>query len=122
MRTKLITTVAIMFSCIVCLAAIAGDLNGKWVGSLKTPDGNEFPLSYVFKVDGDKLTGTAAGPEGEIPITAGKINGSDFTFNLSINGADIAHTCKYYSEGDSISLNVDFNGAKMHAQLKRDTK
>ena len=120
MKTKLISKVAIIFSFIVCLAVTGGDLNGKWVGSLKTPDGNEFPLSYVFKVDGDTLTGTATGPNGDTPITGGKVTGSDFTFNLNINRADIAHTCKYYSVGDSISLNVDFNGAKMHAQLKRD--
>ncbi|HEY4324892.1 MAG TPA: hypothetical protein VGN20_12930 [Mucilaginibacter sp.] len=122
MKAKTIITVALVLSFIVCLAAAVADLSGKWTGSLKTPDGNEFPLSYTFKLDGDKLTGTASGPNGDTPITAGKVNGSDFTFNLNVNGSDIAHTCKYYTEGDSISVNIDFNGAKMHAQLKRDTK
>ncbi|MEO6719670.1 MAG: hypothetical protein ABIN67_04850 [Ferruginibacter sp.] len=122
MKRKITTTIALVFSFMVCLAAAVGDLNGKWTGSLNTPDGNEIPLSFNFKVDGDKLTGTAAGPDGEMPISDGKISGSDFTFNLDFNGSSIAHTCKYYSEGDSVSVNIDFNGAKMHAQLKRDIK
>ena len=33
----------------VCFAIVA-DLAGKWTGSLKTPDGNEFPLTYNFHV------------------------------------------------------------------------
>lgn len=122
MKAKIMTTMLLMCSFIVCLAVAAADLNGKWTGLLKTPDGNEFPLSYVFKVDGDKLTGTATGPNGDTPITAGKVDGANFTFSLGVNGSDITHTCKYYSDGDSVSVNIDFNGAKMHAQLKRDTK
>jgi hypothetical protein len=122
MKAKTIITTALVLSFIVCFAAAVADLSGKWTGTLKTPDGSEFPLSYTFKLDGDKLTGTGSGPNGDTPITAGKVNGTDFTFNLNVNDADIAHTCKYYSDGDSISVNINFNGAKMHAQLKRDTK
>jgi hypothetical protein len=122
MKRKVITTAFMVLSFMICLAAAIGDLNGKWMGSLKTPDGNEFPLSYTFKIDGDKLTGAATGPNGDIAITDGKINGADFTFNLSVNGSDIAHTCKYYSTGDSISMSVDFNGSKIHTQLKRDKR
>ncbi|MEO6720314.1 MAG: hypothetical protein ABIN67_08105 [Ferruginibacter sp.] len=122
MKRKITTTIVLVFSFMVCLAVAFGDLNGKWSGLLTTPDGNEIPLSFTFKVDGDKLGGTATGPNGEIPIADGKVNGSDFTFNLDINGSNIPHTCKYYSEGDSVSVNIDFNGAKMHTQLKRDTR
>ncbi|MEP6728471.1 MAG: glycoside hydrolase [Bacteroidota bacterium] len=115
MKRKITTTVALVLSFMVCLAFALSDLNSKWTGSLKTPDGNEIPLSFTFKVDGDKLSGTGTGPNGEIPITDGKVKGADFTFNLNINGSDITHVCKYYSAGDSVSVNVDFNGGKMHA-------
>ena len=122
MKRKITTTILLSLTFMVCLAVALSDLNGKWTGSLNTPDGNEIPVSLTFKVDGDKLSGTATGPNGDIPITDGKVNGSNFTFSLNINGSDIAHACKYYTVGDSVSVNVDFNGSKMHAQLKRDTK
>jgi hypothetical protein len=121
MKRKIITTTAFVFSFMICVAFTLANLDGKWTGSLKTPDGNEFPLSYTFKLDGDKLTGSAAGPNGETPISDGKVNGSDFTFNLDVNGAAIGHTCKYYSVGDSIAVDINFNGNKMHTQLKRAT-
>ncbi|MEO6317119.1 MAG: hypothetical protein ABIU63_10140 [Chitinophagaceae bacterium] len=122
MKRKITTTVAMVLSFMVCMAVALGDLNGKWTGSLNTPDGNEIPVSFNFKLDGDKISGTATGPNGDIPITNGKVTGADFTFNLNINGSDITHICKYYSVGDSVSVNVDFNGGKMHAQLKREAK
>jgi hypothetical protein len=76
------------------------NLNGKWTGTLKTPDGNEFPLTYTFKADSGKLTGTAASHEGKWDITEGKIDGDDFSFVVTVNDdTRIAHTGKYYSQG-----------------------
>ncbi len=120
MKGKITTTIALMFGFMFCFAVTLADLNGKWTGSLNTPDGNEIPVSFSFKVDGDKLAGTATGPSGDIPIADGKVNGDDFSFNLDFNGTNIAHAGKYHSDGDSVSVDVDFNGAKMHARLKRD--
>ncbi|MEP6676257.1 MAG: hypothetical protein ABJA78_13930 [Ferruginibacter sp.] len=122
MKRKISVTIALVFCFIFCIAAALSDLNGKWTGSLKTPDGNEFPLSFTFKTDGDKVTGTATGPNGDVAISDGKVKGSDFSFNVNINGSDIPHICKYYTDGDSIAMNIDFNGTKMHTQLKRVTQ
>jgi len=102
----------------ICFA-IATDLAGKWTGTLKAPDGNEYPLTYTFKTDSGKLTGTGTSPQGEVAITDGKLNGTDFTFNIGVNGMDIKNTGKYYPAGDSIGLDIDFNGMKFHATLKR---
>ena len=41
---KITTTAALIFSFMVCLAVTLADLNGKWTGSLTTPDGNEIPV------------------------------------------------------------------------------
>ena len=121
MKRKIFTTTALVCCFMVCFA-IAADLAGKWTGTLKTPDGNEIPLTYVFKTDSGKLTGTAATPEGEIPITEGKlVSGTDFTFNVSVNGADYKHSCKFYPAADSIGLDIDANGMKFHTTLKRST-
>jgi hypothetical protein len=120
MKRKIITTTALVCCFMVCLAAIA-DLSGKWTGMIKTPDGNDLKINYVFKVDGNKLTGTAQGDGQPAPIDSGKINGNDFSFSVSNpEGVIFKHTGKYY--GDSVSMNIDVNGTKIHATLLRDDK
>jgi hypothetical protein len=121
MKRKIFTTAALV-CCIMMSFAIMASLAGKWTGTLKTPDGNDVPLTYVFKTDSGKLTGTAATPEGEIPITEGKLNGDDFSFNVSVNGSDYRHTGKLYEAADTIGLDIDLNGQKFHTTLKRDSK
>jgi myo-inositol-hexaphosphate 3-phosphohydrolase len=122
MKRKFFTTTALVCCFMVCLAVIA-DLSGKWTGSVKGPDGNDIDLTYVFKVDGDKLTGTAQAHGDPKPITDCKINGTDFTF--SVPGDDdspIPHTGKYYADGDSISMTINYQGTKFHTTLKRADK
>jgi len=120
MKRKFFITTALLFCLVACFAfAIVADLTGKWTGILKTPDGNEFPLNYTFKADGNQLTGMASSPNGDVPFTDGKINGSDFSFTLSFNGTDIKNTGKFYPQADSVGMDIDFNGTKMHTTLKR---
>lgn len=115
MKRKIFTT-ALLVSCfMVCLAAIA-DLNGKWAGKVEI-GGTEYPLLYNFKIDGDKLTGTALTPDGDVPLNNGKITGADFSFSVSTGGMDIPHTGKFY--GDSTTVDLDVNGSKAHSVLKR---
>ena len=121
MKIKILTTIALVFSVMICIAAIA-DLSGKWTGAFKTQDGSDFTLNYLFKIDGDKLTGSVSSPQGEVPITDGKVSGSDFSFTVPVNGTDIKNTGKYYAAADSAGLDVDFNGMKSHIQLKRGDK
>ena len=121
MKKRIFTTTALVCCFMVCFAIVA-DIAGKWTGTIKTPDGNEFPLTYTFKTDSGKLTGIASSPQGDVPITDGKlISATDFTFNVSVNGTDIKHTAKFYPDADSIGMDIDFNGQKLHATLKRST-
>jgi hypothetical protein len=120
MKRRIFTTAALVCCFMVCLAVIA-DLSGKWSGILRTPDGNDLKIIYVFKVDGDKLTGTAQGDGDATPIDSGKIIGNDFTFSVkNPEGMIFKHSGKYY--GDSVSMNIEFNDNKLHATLKRDDK
>ena len=120
MKKKIFATVALVCCLLVCFA-IAGDLAGKWSGTLNTPDGNQLALTYTFKTDSGKLTGMASSPQGDIPIADGKlISPTDFTFNISVNGADAKHTGKFYPAADSVGMDIDFSGTKMHLTLKRD--
>jgi len=116
MTKKFFTTTALVCCFMVCMAIVA-DLNGKWTGSIKTPDGNELPVTYNFKVDGSKLTGTADSPQGSIPIDDGKIDGDNFTFKVTVSGTDYPHVGKMYA--DSCGMDIDFGGQKTHFTIKR---
>lgn len=117
MKKKIFTTTLLVGCVLMCLAAIA-DLNGKWMGNVKMSDGNEFPLTYIFKVDGEKLTGTIQSPQGDLPMYDGKItHGTDFTFKVDVNGAVVPNSGKFY--GDSVTVSADLNGEKLHSTLKR---
>ena len=118
MKRKLFITAALLCSVAVAFAAFA-DLNGNWAGNLTAPDGNEYPLNYTFKTDADKLTGTSQSPQGTVDITDGKIRGDSLSFAIDVNGVKVLNTGKYFSVGDSISLNVDYQGMKFHTTLKR---
>jgi len=118
MKKRIFTTTALVCCLMVCFAI--ADLAGKWTGTLKTPDGQEFPLTYTLKTDSGKLSGSVSSPQGEVPISNGKlIDANNFTFTLSVNGTDITNTGKYYPAADSIGMDIDFNGTKMHTTLKR---
>jgi hypothetical protein len=106
----------LMCSAMLCFAFFA-DLTGKWTGSVKTPDGTEFPLTYVFKADGANLTGSFQSPQGEIPITDGKIDGANFSFKIDFGGTAISNKGKYY--GDSIGVDAEVNGNTFHTKLVR---
>jgi hypothetical protein len=121
MSRKLFTTAALVCCFMICLAAVVADLSGKWTGVVKTPDGQDVTLTYVMKVDGDKLTGTGEANGNTVTINEGKIIGNDFTFKITdTEGSVIPHSGKFYPEADSVSMNIDYNGAKMHTTLKRE--
>lgn len=118
MKRKILFTTALL-CCFVAAFAYFADLNGNWKGILTAPDGNEYPLNYTFKVDGDKLTGTGQSPQGAVDLTDGKIKGDSLFFNIDVNGVQVLNSGKYYTAGDSISLTLDYQGMKMHTTLKR---
>ena len=82
----------------------ATDINGTWSGDVPTPDGNTFTLTYIFKVDGAKLTGTVQGPQGDpLSLDDGKIDGDKFSFDVSFNGITIHNDCTINAD-DTIKL------------------
>jgi hypothetical protein len=118
MKRKLLITAALI-CCAIGAFAFFADLNGKWTGVLAAPDGNQYPLNYTFKIDNDKLTGTGQSMQGTVDLTEGKIKGDSLSFAIDVNGVKVINTGKYFSAGDSISLNVDYQGMIMHSTLKR---
>jgi hypothetical protein len=116
MKKTILISVLLVF-CFFAGAASIDSLNGKWTGVLKTDGGDEYPLLYNFKIDGDQLTGTAKTPKGILPINDGKVTGDTFTFNVSINHMEIDHSGKFY--GDSVGVDLSLGDQKAHATLKK---
>jgi len=106
--------------CFIFLMAVVPGLDGRWVGNLKTPDGNEFNVAYNFKTDGPVLTGTAESPDGQVSIDSGKVDGNKFTFQVTVDGNVYPHSGIMYD--DSCGVDIDFGGGSIvHETLVRDT-
>jgi hypothetical protein len=105
---------------LVLLAAFAvtcsaADVSGTWKSSIETPNGT-FESTFVFKVDGTKLTGTTSNQMiGELPISEGKIDGDNLTFIVkgNVNGNDftVNYKGKVNAEGKEMQLTIELPGA-----------
>ena len=70
-------------------AAVAADVNGKWVAQVPGRDGQTRDTTFNFKQDGAKLTGTMSGFQGaELEIKDGKVSddGLSFKVNMEFGG------------------------------------
>ncbi len=87
----LFSVCAVLFTAVAARATFAAtDINGTWAGDLATPDGNSFTLTYTFKVDGSKLTGSVQGPQGDpLNLDNGKVDGDKLSFDVSFNNMTI---------------------------------
>ena len=83
---------------------------GEWDGVFNTP-GGERPFKFVLEVDGEKLSGLAKRPTGDVPI-AGTIKGDDIEFHYTINygGNDLTMIFSGKVSGDKMSGTVSFSG------------
>jgi hypothetical protein len=109
MRKLMIACCAILLALTPVAAHAATDISGIWTGSIQAPDGGgDFQISFTFKVDGGKLTGTveaAQGGQGDpIAISDGKVDGDKVSFNIVFNGTTISHEGTVNSAGDEIKL------------------
>jgi hypothetical protein len=101
------------FTSILCaffglsVALAAGPIDGKWTGKLA----DEYALILNLKTDGDKLTGTIGNSDGELPISDGKVNGNEFSFNTSYQNSTLP--VKGRVEGDKLYLSVSYNGSAL---------
>ena len=103
-------TFVFAFSAIVMLAGLtaanATDLNGKWKGDMKTPDGNVLEINFNFQVNGEKLTGTVANTYGEEEITEGTVKGDAISFIVLAGGGQFKITYKGKVVGEELKFNV----------------
>ena len=118
MRRKFLITM-LLLGCVFAAVAMIADISGKWSGTFNAPDGNQYPLTYSLKLDGSSLTGTLDAGGMTVPIDSGKVAGDAVSFSVSVQGVTYSHKGKYFAAGDSVGLDVTFEGNKSHLQLKR---
>jgi hypothetical protein len=84
------------------------NLTGTWAVSFTTPQGN-MDATATFKQDGEALSGTMSGPQGEVPFK-GIVKGKTFTFTIDVESPNGQLVIKLDGEqdGDSIKGTFDF--------------
>jgi hypothetical protein len=115
MNSKLFNSV-VLAVCGVLFCLIMADVSGQWTGNVSM-NGAKYPVTYDFKVDGNKLTGMSKSPLGSSIITDGKVDNDKISFNLDVKGELIPHTGKVYP--DSVVLEIVYHGQDLHARLIR---
>ena len=114
---KLLCLCAALMMAFTAATAFAADVTGAWTANMAGPNGDSMKITFTFKQDGAKLTGTAGGPMGDpMEISDGKVDGDKLSFNVSFNGMTIKH--EGVITGDTIKLTTksdsgDFPGMEM---------
>jgi hypothetical protein len=88
--------------------AVAAGVDGTWEGETMVMN-QPTKMTFAFKADGKKLTGTAPGPSGPVNIEDGKIDGNNLSFNFNIDFQDMKMAFKYNGvlSGDEIKLTYE---------------
>src|SRR5579864_1126110 len=69
---------------LLAMTASAADVSGKWTAQVPGRNGQTRETTFSLKADGDKLTGTMSGPQGEIGIKDGMISGDNISFKVAL--------------------------------------
>jgi hypothetical protein len=114
---------SLMLSALLLVAApaFAADVDGTWTGSLETPNGT-VPLSFTFKADGDALSGSTLGMDGQaVPLKNGKIEGDKISFSFDVDFGQGPFTFNYTGvvSKTELKLATDFMGNPIEFTLKK---
>jgi hypothetical protein len=111
--TRILTGLAVLTA-----LAFAADISGKWTGDMPGRGGDTTPTTFNFKADGDKLTGTMTGPQGDVPLQEGKLNGNQVSFSttLDFGGNSVKILYKGTVNGDQIKMTREREGGNGQAR------
>jgi hypothetical protein len=117
---KLLSTALLLMA--ITTAAYGADVDGKWTGTFSGP-GGEMPLSFTFKADGAKLTGTTLGLDGmDVPIKDGKIDGNNISFTVAFDFGGMPFEIAYKGvlASDQLKMTAEFFGMPFEFVVKKD--
>ena len=116
-------TLALVFGLLLSAApALAADVDGKWAGTLATP-GGDFPVTFEFKSDGAKLSGTTTGPDGAVlNIKDGKIDGDKIAFGVSVDFGGMPLELAYTGvvSPTELKMTLDIAGMPLEFVVKKE--
>ncbi len=114
-RVVLLAATVMMFCAVLAWAA---DAAGKWTAQVPGRGGQMRETTFNFKVEGEKLTGTVSGMQGDNPITDGKVKGDDISFVVVMNfgGNEVKMNYKGKVSGDEIKFTREREGGNMPPQ------
>ncbi len=101
--------------------ALAADVDGKWAGTMATPNG-DVPVNFTFQADGAALNGSTTGPDGmEIKIADGKVDGDKISFSLTFDFGGMPFKLDYKGvvAKDQIKFTIDIFGMPVELLVKK---
>jgi hypothetical protein len=104
---------------VFAMTASAADISGTWKATVETPNG-AIETTFVFKVDGAKVTGTATlGQMGESAISEGKVDGDMVTFTVVRSGQNGEFRINYSGKanGDEIKISASVAGMDRNFEM-----
>jgi hypothetical protein len=113
----------VVMSLLVGSLALAADITGKWKADFDAPDGSKASNTFMFKVDGEKVTGSVHSSISgtEAAIEDGTLKGDDLSFGITRNfgGQDVKFRYKGKVKGDEIALTAagDMGGQSFEIQM-----
>ena len=102
----------VMFIVAFTVAAFGAGVDGSWKATAEGPNGS-MERTFVFKVDGNKLTGeTTSTMIGKSTITDGKVDGDNLSFTITakIQDNELKISYKGKVSGDEIHLTSEIAG------------
>jgi hypothetical protein len=105
---------------IVCLAALAADIDGKWTATTQGKKGPQ-TQTLTLKAAGDKLTGSIDNGRGGVDISEGMIHGNDVMFKVvrEFNGNKVEQNYKGTLSGDDLKMTVEGGRGPQDMAFKR---
>jgi hypothetical protein len=101
---------------LTALLAFGADVTGKWKCSYDTDNGPR-QVTFTFQLADGKLTGTAASPQGEVPISDAKVDGDDVSFTVLTD--NFKAVLNGIVSGDDLKLTALVGERKMELAAKR---
>ncbi len=119
----------LVLSCALAAAAFAADVSGKWTAEMPARPGGgggngggrggqAMTQTITLKADGDALTGSVSGRNGDTPISNGKIDGDTIKFDVvrEFNGNSMTMHYTGTISGDQINFKMEREGGEGRAR------
>jgi len=95
---------ATMFLALTSVAALAADFNGKWTAEVRSRQGGTTTSTITLKVDGNTVTGSMSSQMGDAPISNGKVDGDNISFDVVRTFGDNSITLSYAGKADGSTI------------------